>query len=260
MVESVRARRTREPPPLLFDLTSLQRTANRRFGLSAARTLEIAQALYETHKILTYPRTDSRHLSRDLAATLPKLFGCLADLPDYQPFARRLLDAVPTVRRGWRPAAGVEPRIFDDGKVHDHHAIIPTGKRIDLDALSRDERRVFDLVARRFLGAFFPDAEFAATDLVIRVGPPGQGPRPGVDGDLAAAGPSRRAARRVRQSARTSRCWMPCRRRPIGSLRAGGCVWRRAGKRWRASRPSRRRARAPGRGAGGPRRWPCCRC
>jgi DNA topoisomerase-3 len=168
VVESVRARKTREAPPLLFDLTSLQRTANRRFGLSAARTLEIAQALYETHKILTYPRTDARHLSRDLAATLPKLFGSLEALPEYQPFARRLLDQ-------GSDFVG-NRRIFDDAKVHDHHAIIPTGKRIDLNALSRDERRVFDLVVRRFLGGFFPDAEFAATDVVIRVGPAGPGP------------------------------------------------------------------------------------
>jgi DNA topoisomerase III len=162
VVESVRGRRTREPPPLLFDLTSLQRTANRRFGLSAARTLEIAQALYETHKILTYPRTDARHLSRDLAATMPKLFGSLAVLPEYQPHARKLLD---------QPGDfASNRRVFDDAKVQDHHAIIPTGKSVDLGALSRDERRVFDLVARRFLGVFFPDAEFAATEVVVRVG------------------------------------------------------------------------------------------
>jgi DNA topoisomerase-3 len=184
VVESVRGRKTREPPPLLFDLTSLQRTANRRFGLSAARTLEIAQALYETHKILTYPRTDARHLSRDLAATLPKLFTSLEGLADYQPFARRLLEQSTEFVSN--------RRVFDDAKVQDHHAIIPTGKRVDLNALSRDERRVFDLVVRRFLGAFFPDAEFAATDVVVRVGPAGAGPparaslvddsRPGAEG------------------------------------------------------------------------------
>jgi DNA topoisomerase-3 len=182
VVESIRARRTREPPPLLFDLTSLQRTANRRFGLSAARTLEIAQALYETHKILTYPRTDARHLSRDLAATLPKLFASLEAVPDYQPHARQLLDL------GSDFASN--RRIFDDAKVQDHHAIIPTGKRIDLAALSRDERRLFDLVARRFLAAFFPDAEFAATDVVIRVGKPAGpvGSSPPADATRAGAG------------------------------------------------------------------------
>jgi DNA topoisomerase-3 len=164
VVERVQQKTLREPPPLLFDLTSLQRTANRRFGLSASRTLEVAQALYETHKVLTYPRTDSRYLTRDLAATVPRLLQTLAALPDYAPFARRLLDT---------PAAltGNNRRIFDDSKVEDHHAIIPTGKPVDLAALDRDAQRVFDLVARRFLGAFFPDAEFASAEAIVRCGP-----------------------------------------------------------------------------------------
>jgi DNA topoisomerase III len=161
VVEHLRQKRSREPPPLLFDLTSLQRTANRRFGLSATATLAAAQALYERHKILTYPRTDSRHLTSDLAKELPKLFGALASLPDYARFAAPLLETPPPRSR----------RVFDDGKVSDHHAIIPTGKPVQLEELPRDERRIFDLVARRFLGAFHPDAEFALTDVVIRLGP-----------------------------------------------------------------------------------------
>jgi len=161
VVERVKGTKSREPPPQLFDLTTLQRTANRRWGISATRTLEAAQALYERHKLLTYPRTDSRHLSSDLAGELPKLFRGLAGIPDYHGFAETLLGAPPA-----RPK-----RVFDDGKVHDHHAIIPTGKAARLEALAEDERRIFDLVARRFLGAFFPDAEFALTDVVIRVGP-----------------------------------------------------------------------------------------
>jgi len=161
IVERVKGTKSREAPPQLFDLTTLQRTANRRWGMSATRTLEAAQALYERHKLLTYPRTDSRHLSSDLADELPKLFRGLAQIADYQPFAETLLGTPPA-----RPK-----RVFDDSKVHDHHAIIPTGKVARLDALPEDERRIFDLVARRFLGAFFPDAEFALTDVVIRVGP-----------------------------------------------------------------------------------------
>ncbi|HTA20461.1 MAG TPA: DNA topoisomerase, partial [Polyangia bacterium] len=164
VVERLRQRRVREPPPFLFDLTSLQRTANRRYGLSATATLAAAQALYERHKILTYPRTDSRHLTGDMHKELPKIFGAMAALPDYAPFAQPLLDAPPARSR----------RVFDDAKVHDHHAIIPTGKPVRLDDLPRDERRIFDLVARRFLGAFHPDAEFALTDVVIRVGAPGE--------------------------------------------------------------------------------------
>jgi len=161
VVERVKGTKSREPPPQLFDLTTLQRTANRRWGMSATRTLEAAQALYERHKLLTYPRTDSRYLSNDLAGELPKLFRGLAAIPDYQAFAETLQGA---------PAARPK-RVFDDAKVHDHHAIIPTGKAARLESLPEDERRIFDLVARRFLGAFFPDAEFALTDVVLRVGP-----------------------------------------------------------------------------------------
>jgi DNA topoisomerase III len=162
VVERLRQKRVREAPPLLFDLTSLQRTANRRYGLSATATLAAAQTLYERYKILTYPRTDSRHLTSDMAKELPKLFGALAALPDYARFAEPLLETPPPRSR----------RVFDDSKVSDHHAIVPTGKPVRLDELPRDERRIFDLVARRFLGAFHPDAEFALTDVVIRVGAP----------------------------------------------------------------------------------------
>ncbi len=121
VVERLTQKESREPPPLLFDLTSLQRTANRRFGLSATRTLEAAQALYERHKILTYPRTDSRHLPEDLAGELPKLFSGLAKLARV-----RAVRAAAAGRAAGRPARA--RRIFDDAKVHDHHAIIPTGK------------------------------------------------------------------------------------------------------------------------------------
>ncbi len=177
VVERLRQRKSKEPPPLLFDLTSLQRTANRRYGLSATATLGAAQALYERYKILTYPRTDSRHLTGDMEKELPKMFGALAALPDYAPFAQPLLATAPARSR----------RVFDDAKVHDHHAIVPTGKPVQLDDLPRDERRIFDLVARRFLGAFHPDAEFALTDVVIRVGAPEAATRaPAVRADDAA--------------------------------------------------------------------------
>jgi len=159
-VEHVRARTVREPPPLLFDLTSLQRTANRRFGWSAQRTLELAQALYERHKLITYPRTDSRHLSSDIVGELPGVIVALASLPEYAAFARPLLPQPP------RPSR----RFVDDGKVSDHHAIIPTGTAARVESLDRDERRLFDLIVRRFLGAFHPDAEIAITEVWIVVG------------------------------------------------------------------------------------------
>lgn len=160
VVERLTQSTSREAPPFLFDLTSLQRTANKRFGLSAQVTLEAAQGLYERHKVLTYPRTDSRHLSTDMLGELPRIITGMADIPDYAGFARYVLSEKPHPGK----------RVFDDSKVSDHHAIIPTGKVIPLSSLGRDEARVYDLVVRRFLGAFFPDAEFAHTEVVVRVG------------------------------------------------------------------------------------------
>jgi len=173
IVESLKQSKTREPPPLLFDLTSLQRTANKRFGLSAKATLEAAQALYERFKVLTYPRTDSRHLSGDMAKEMARIVGGVEKIAGYSEFARLL--------QGQPPKLG--KRVFDDSKVSDHHAIIPTGKTIDPKSLGRDEQRIFDLVVRRFLGVFYPDAEFAQTEVVIRVGPdiPATVKLPGVD-------------------------------------------------------------------------------
>ena len=165
-VARLRSSTMREPPPMLFDLTSLQRTANRRFGFSAQRTLDLAQALYERHKVLTYPRTDSRHLTADVAKELPKLLAALGGVPDYAPFVAHLTAHPP------RPSR----RVVDDSKVSDHHAIIPTGKPVRPGSLDVDERRLFDLVARRFLGVFYPDAEFAVTEAIIRVGGTGEAP------------------------------------------------------------------------------------
>jgi len=159
VVERVTSKISREPPPQLFDLTALQRTANRRFGWSAQRTLEIAQALYERRKVITYPRTDARHLSGDVAAELAGPLAALAALPEYAAFAGPLVAAPPRLGK----------RFVDDTKVRDHHAIIPTASTAR--GLDRDEARLYDLIARRFLGAFFPDAEIALTEAWIRVGP-----------------------------------------------------------------------------------------
>jgi DNA topoisomerase-3 len=159
VVEAITTKRNREPPPQLFDLTSLQRTANKRYGFSAARTLELAQSLYERHKVLTYPRTDSRHLPRDAHAELPKAFAALAALPAYAPFVAQIATPAPMPKR-----------MFDDAQVSDHHAIIPTGRAVTTSSLSPEEQRIFDLVARRFLAGFFGDAEFDDTTVVVRVG------------------------------------------------------------------------------------------
>jgi DNA topoisomerase-3 len=138
--------------PGLFDLTSLQREANSRFGFSAKNTLGLAQALYEKHKVLTYPRTDSRHLPEDYLPTVKETLEVIKESNNYNQFAKQILD------KGW-----VKPnkRIFDNTKISDHFAIIPTG--IAPKNLSEPEQKLYDLVTRRFMAIFFPAAEFQVT-------------------------------------------------------------------------------------------------
>lgn len=138
--------------PALFDLTSLQREANARFGFSAKNTLALAQALYEKHKVLTYPRTDSRHLPEDYLQTSMQTLQCLSESANYQTFASQIL------KNRW-----VHPnkRIFDNKKISDHFAIIPTTQ--SPKNLSEPEQKLYDLVAKRFMAVFFPAAEFLVT-------------------------------------------------------------------------------------------------
>ena len=138
--------------PALFDLTSLQREANGRFGFSAKNTLGLAQALYEKHKVLTYPRTDSRHLPEDYVGTVKSTMESLAENNNYHQFAKQIS------KNGW-----VKPnkRIFDNTKISDHFAIIPTG--VAPKNLSEPEQKLYDLVTRRFMAVFFPPAEFLVT-------------------------------------------------------------------------------------------------
>ena len=145
--------------PALFDLTTLQREANSRFGFSAKNTLGLAQALYEKHKVLTYPRTDARALPEDYMDTVKQTMTMLSDSsPNYLPHAKKILS------QGW-----VKPnkKIFDNSKISDHFAIIPT-----LQApknLSEPEQKLYDLVVRRFLAVFFPAAEFQVTTRITEV-------------------------------------------------------------------------------------------
>jgi DNA topoisomerase III len=138
--------------PALFDLTSLQREANARFGFSAKNTLGLAQALYEKHKVLTYPRTDSRHLPEDYVDTVKQTLETVAEINNYHQFAKQIL------KSNW-----VKPnkRIFDNTKISDHFAIIPTGQ-IPKN-LSEPEQKLYDMVTRRFMAVFFPAAEFLVT-------------------------------------------------------------------------------------------------
>lgn len=154
-------RQEQQLPPLLYDLTSLQREANVRFGLRATATLAAAQALYEQDKALTYPRTDSNYLPTDLQPSLQPLLARLVRGP-----WQRLVQ--PVLNPPW--AAHTLKRIINDAEVSDHHAIIPTGKAPALVPGS-DKARVYELVLRRFLAAFYPPATLSQTTLTVQVGP-----------------------------------------------------------------------------------------
>ncbi len=148
-----------EKPPLLYDLTSLQREANTRFGFSARRTLSAAQRLYEEHKLLTYPRTNSRFLPSDMIGEIKPIASLVGVHREYATAAKYVtgLDVLPL------------GRVVNDAKVTDHHAIIPTNSDQRIDKLSDDDRRVYDMVVRRFLAVFHPDAVFENTRLETTV-------------------------------------------------------------------------------------------
>jgi DNA topoisomerase-3 len=144
----------KERPPWLYDLTSLQRDAGNRFGFYARRTLAAAQRLYEDHKALTYPRTNSRYLTRDMIPEIKPIARLVGQQPEYAQASRYVLglDVLPLAR------------VVDDSKVSDHHAIIPTNaERHPIDKMNEDDRRIYDLVVRRFLAVFHPDAVFENT-------------------------------------------------------------------------------------------------
>jgi len=159
-VTSVENEEKRMPPPLLYDLTELQRDCNRKFGFAASKTLTIAQELYEKRKMITYPRTDSRYVSDDMIGKLNATMRKLAAVSPYSAYAAPLAE-------GNLP---ITKRIVDNSKVTDHHAIIPTDGRLNPDALSADERKVFDLVAKRFIAVFMPYYEYNVTKVVTLVG------------------------------------------------------------------------------------------
>ncbi len=157
-VVSAETVRKKEPPPQLYDLTSLQRDANRLLGFTADKTLKIAQSLYETRKALTYPRTDSRYLPPDM---IPRVVQTMKLLPPaYQ-------GLVPGALPGGK--LPVSKRTVDETKVTDHHAIIPTAQRVNPDTFTAEEKQLYDLVARRMLAAFYPWCEYDATKVITQV-------------------------------------------------------------------------------------------
>jgi DNA topoisomerase III len=143
----------REKAPMLYDLTTLQREANNRYGFSAKRTLAAAQRLYEEHKALTYPRTSSRYLTSDMVDEIKPIAELVGKHPEYRRGAEYVtgLDVLPLAR------------VVNDEKVTDHHAIIPTRSEHDLERMGSDDRRIYDMAARRFLAVFHPEAVFENT-------------------------------------------------------------------------------------------------
>jgi DNA topoisomerase-3 len=155
-IDSIQSETKRLAPPLFYDLTELQRHANRLYGFSAQKTLDVAQTLYETYKLISYPRTDSRHLSQDVALTLPQIVKSIEGL----------------YREHLAPGTGERAlgrRFIDDSKVTDHHAIIPTAISLGNARLSADERKIYDLICRRLLSAWQDDHIWSVTTVITTI-------------------------------------------------------------------------------------------
>ena len=157
--EQVKRTPQKTQPPLLYDLTELQRDANKQYNYTAKETLNIMQRLYENHKVLTYPRTDSRYLSQDIVPTIKERLKACSVGP-YRKIAGALIN---------RPLPQ-KMAFVDDSKVSDHHAIIPTEQFVQLDHMTVDERRIYDLVVRRFLAVLYPPCEYEQTEVTVRIG------------------------------------------------------------------------------------------
>lgn len=158
-VEESKEEQKREPPPLLYDLTELQRDANKKYGLSAQQTLNIAQNLYEKHKLITYPRTDSRHLSSDMIVILKTTVAKLA-VGEYKKHCHYILGL---------SKLPITKRIVDDAKISDHHAIIPTPITPNMSKLSDNDRKIYHLIVLRFLAVFYPAHQYTVTTVKVAV-------------------------------------------------------------------------------------------
>lgn len=158
VIKDLKTETRQEPPPLAYDLTELQRDANRRLGWSAQKTLAVLQDLYEKHKLVTYPRTDSRYISSDIVPTLTARLAGMNQGP-YQAMIKPLLGKALTPGK----------RLVDNSKVSDHHAIIPTEQPLNLSSLDEEEKRLYDLVARRFVAVLYPPRRYQQTTIVTVV-------------------------------------------------------------------------------------------
>lgn len=157
-IVEVRKEAKRDLPPLAYDLTELQRDANRKYGYSAKQTLNIMQKLYETHKLVTYPRTDSRYITEDIVPTLTERLKSIAVGPYAKP-AQNII----------RNKIVVTKRFVDNSKVSDHHAIIPTEQYVNLASLNTEERNIYDLIVKRFIAVLNPPFEYEQTTVKVDV-------------------------------------------------------------------------------------------
>lgn len=156
-VKSVDYEEKKQLPPLLYDLTELQRDCNKKFGYSAKKTLSLVQDLYEKRKMVTYPRTDSRYLSDDMIPKISIILNKLNAVSNYNPYSQYVLSL---------PKLPITKRIVDNSKISDHHAIIPTEVNINLSQLSNEEFNVYDLIARRFMAVFYPNYIYGTTKVI----------------------------------------------------------------------------------------------
>jgi len=157
-ITEVRRESKSEPSPLAYDLTELQRDANRRLGYSAQKTLGILQDLYERHKLVSYPRTDSRYITSDIVPTLPARLKSIA-VGSYAEPAKQLM----------QKPLNLSKRFVDDSKVSDHHALIPTEQPVKLAELNAEEKNIYDLIVRRFLAVLYPPFRYDQLTLVTTV-------------------------------------------------------------------------------------------
>jgi DNA topoisomerase-3 len=158
VLEKIDRKKKSEPQPLPYDLTELQRDANKRFGFSAKKTSTVLQRLYEQYKLVTYPRTDSRYLTTDMMTTMSDRLQGMSS--GYKDEVRPLLANKGQV---------LAKRVFNNEKVTDHHAIIPTEQRLNLSELDNDERKLYDIIARRFLALFLPAYDYESVQAVFKV-------------------------------------------------------------------------------------------
>ena len=157
VITDIEKENKKQVPPLLYDLTELQRDCNKKFGMTAKKTVSVVQSLYETRKMVTYPRTDSRYLSDDMIPKICSIMGKIAYSDEFKGYTYGL-----DIKK-----LGITKRIVDNSKVSDHHAIIPTGSTFFTGKLTADEHRVFDLIVRRFAAVFHDAYEYETTKVTV---------------------------------------------------------------------------------------------